>query len=138
VKPVVRLDAVVRLRERDEAKARQDLAQAQRQSTAADKVAAAAQEAARQDNRARGSAAHWEMTEAAHVQTLREAVRAERAAQTASQQLNTSRQSYHRAYRRAESLRRLAEARRDEVIAEAEATERKQLDELGLLLFTKP
>jgi flagellar export protein FliJ len=137
VKPVVRLDAVVRLRERDESKARQDLAQAQRQATAADKAAEVAQAAARQDNRQPGSAAHWEMAEAAHVQTLREAVRAERAAMAAGQQLNSSRQGYHRAYRRAESLRRLAEARRGEVIAEAEAGERKQLDELGLLLFTR-
>jgi flagellar export protein FliJ len=137
VKPVVRLDAVVRLRERDEAKARQDLAQAQRQASAAEKAAAEAQVAARQDNRQRGSAAQWEMAEAAHAQTLREAVRAERAAQAASQQLHSSRQGYHRAYRRAESLRRLADARRVEVIAEAEAGERKQLDELGMLLFTK-
>ena len=138
VKPKVRLDVVVKIRERDETRARLDLAQAQRQATAAENLAAEARRKAQHDERQGGRAADWELTEVAHVESLRQAARAERAAQAAGQQLHTSRQSYNSAYRRAESMRRLAELRRSEVIAEQELDERKQLDEIGLLLRPRP
>ena len=137
VKPVVRLDAVVKLRERDESRARLDLAQAQQRASAAEKTAEEARTRAQKDNRRRGRAAEWVLAEVSHAESLRHAARAERAAQAAGQQLQSSRQSYNSAYRRAESLRRLAETRRAELVAEGDRQERKHLDEIGILLHLR-
>lgn len=137
MKPKTRLDAVVKLRERDEDRARLDLAEAHRLVLAADRTAREAADVARQDDRARGCAADWQLAEHAHARALVEARQAERACHAASEKLGSSRQRYVGAHARAEALRRVVEARRFEVVREAEATERKHLDEVAMLQFVR-
>lgn len=137
VKPATRLDAVVKLREKDEERARLELAEAQRQAAAAERAAAAARDRAKQDLRARGSAAEWELTELGHFRALRDAAVAERTAQAASQKVVASRQSWGTAYKKAESMRRVADARRAEIVSEIETKERKELDEIGTQIYLR-
>ncbi len=137
VKPATRLDAVVKLREKDEERARRELADAQRNAVAAETAAAAARDRAKQDLRGRGSAAQWELTEIGHFRALRDAAVAERAAHAAGEKVVATRQNWGAAYKKAESMRRVAEARRDEIIAEAETKERKEFDEIGAMLHLR-
>jgi flagellar export protein FliJ len=134
VKPATRLDAVVKLREKDEERARIELAEATRHAAAAERAASDARARAREDSRQRGMAAEWELTESAHFRALREAAQAERAAHAATQKLVVKRESWGSAYKKAESMRRVAETRRQELIAEAASKERKELDEVAILL----
>jgi flagellar export protein FliJ len=137
VPPKTRLDAVVKLRERDEDKARRDLADAQRHAQAADQALRDAESKARHDARARGTAAHWELADHAHARALVEARQAERAANAATERLGSSRTHYAGVRARAEAARRIVEVRRAEVVSQAESAERKQLDEIATLLFTR-
>jgi hypothetical protein len=130
---VTRLDVVVKLRERDEERARLQLADAQRMALAARAAANDAQERARRDERGRGSAAHWELADAAHLQALREAKKAATAAQAADQKYDVTRGQYNGAYARAEAMRRAADSRRDIVLREIDAGERKAMDEIAVL-----
>ena len=136
-KPALRLDAVVKLRETEEDRARIQLAEAHRQVEAATRAAAAARARAREDSRRSGNAAEWQLAESAHFQALREASQADHAAAAAGEKLSTTRQHYNSAYKRAEGIRRVAESRRAELIAEAELAERKQLDEVGVLMYRR-
>ncbi|HEY0713833.1 MAG TPA: hypothetical protein VGF45_14230 [Polyangia bacterium] len=134
MKPATRLDVVVKLRERDEEQARRALADSERAAKAAAEAARHAAEHARKDHRGAGSAAFWQMHDAAHGRALHEAAEAEKAAGMAEQHLVKSRGQYSSAYKRAETIRRVAETRRSELIAEIEGRERKELDEIGVLL----
>jgi flagellar biosynthesis chaperone FliJ len=134
VKPATRLDVVVRLRERDEEKARTDLADSERAAKAAAEAARLAAEHARKDSRGAGSAALWQLHDAAHGRALHEAAEAEKAAGAADQHLVKSRNHYSFAYKKAETIRRVAATRRSEIVAEIEGRERKELDEIGVLL----
>jgi flagellar biosynthesis chaperone FliJ len=137
VKPAIRLDAVVKLREKDEERVRVELAEAQRAATAAERAATTARLRAREDERGRGMAAEWDLADHAHFRALREAVVAERAHHTACERLTTTRQKYATAYKRAETIRRVADARRADIVAEADSKERKELDEIGMLLHVR-
>jgi flagellar export protein FliJ len=134
VKPATRLDVVVKLRERDEEKARLALAESERAAKAAAEAARRAAEQTRKDHRGSGTAALWEMQEVAHGRALHDAAEAAKAAGLADQHLVKTRSQYSSAYKRAETIRRVAETRRSELIAEIEGRERKELDELGVLL----
>ncbi len=136
-KPATRLDAVVKLRERDEDKARLELADAQRKTAAAEAELRTAEEKARRDERASGTAALWLMADAAHARALVEARQAERVVRTAHEQLGASRQRFSSAHARAEAMRRVAETRRAEIISEADAKERKGQDEMAMLLYMR-
>jgi flagellar export protein FliJ len=133
VKPATRLDVVVKLRERDEEKTRTALADSERAAKKAAELAALAREKARHDGRSAGSAADWVMLDAAHTRARNDAVHAEQAAGAAHAHLHASRLQYSQAYQRAETMRRVAESRRAEIIAEGEARDRKELDELAVL-----
>jgi flagellar export protein FliJ len=137
VKPQTRLDVVVKLREKDEERARLELAAAQRAAAAAATAAATARANAKQDHRSRGSAAHWDLTEIGHFRALRDAAVAEKTANAASEKLNATRQNWGTAYKRAESMRRVAETRRAEIIAERDNQERKEMDEIGAQLYVR-
>lgn len=137
MKPPIRLDAVVKLREKDEEKVRIELAEAQRAATAAQTAAAAARARARADERGGGMAALWDLAEHAHFRALREAAHAEKLAAAAGERLTTTRQKYATAYKKAETIRRVANARRAEIVAEADSKERKELDEIGTLLYVR-
>ena len=134
VKPATRLDVVVKLRERDEEQARTLLANSERAVKAAAAETLAALERARKDLRVSGSAADWQLLDAAHGRALVDAAAAAQAEAAAHQRLSESRVVYSFAYQRAETIRRIAETRRTELINEAEAKERKELDELGVIL----
>jgi hypothetical protein len=125
---------VVKLRERDEDAARLALAESERAAKAAAEAARRAAEHARKDGRSAGTAADWQLHDAAHGRALHDAVEAEKASGAADQHLVRSRGQYSSAYKRAETIRRVAETRRSEMIAEIEGRERKELDELGVLL----
>jgi flagellar protein FliJ len=135
VKPATRLDVVVKLRERDEERTRTLLADSERAAKLAAEQAAAAREKARQDGRKSGSAAEWMLLDAAHGRARLEAANAEHAAGAADAQLAASREQYSTAYQRAETVRRIAEARRAEIIALGEARERKELDDIAVLRY---
>lgn len=137
VKPATRLDVVVKLRERDEERTRTLLADSERAAKLAAEQAAAAQARARQDGRKAGSAADWQLLDAAHGRARLDAANAEQAAGAADAHLEATRQQYSLAYQRAETIRRVAETRRAEMVAEADAKERKELDELAVLRFAR-
>jgi flagellar export protein FliJ len=130
-----RLDTVFRLRETEEDRAREALAHAQRNVTAATNQLAAAQASATADHRKLASAAHWSLVESAHARALQEARQAERAVQKASDGLSQSRARYLGAHTRTEALRKAIEARRAETVREERKAERKNMDEIAMLLF---
>lgn len=132
-----RLDVVVRLRERDEDKARRELAEAQRRALAAEQALRDAEAQARRDERARGRAMDWELVEAAHTRALAAARQAEHAAHAASEHVGSTRVRFLGAHARAEAMRRVVEARRWEMVREAEMAERKILDEVATLLYVR-
>jgi flagellar export protein FliJ len=129
-----RLDVVVKLRERDEESARTVLADSERALRQAEEEAVRTLEATRLDLRVSGSAADWQLLDAAHGRALYDAAVAANAAHAAAQHHEKSREVYSSAYKRAETIRRVAETRRAELIAEAEGKDRKEMDELGVLL----
>ncbi len=130
-----RLETVFRLRETEEDRARLALADAQRDVAAANDQLSAAAARAAADHRKRASAAHWTLIETAHARALQEARQAERAVQKASEGLSQSRAKYLGAHTRTEALRKAIEARRAEVLREQSQAERKQMDEIAMLLF---
>ena len=129
-----RLETVVWLRETEEDRARLAMAEAQRHVAAATDALSAAKARASSDERRSASAAHWSLVESAHTRALQEARQAEHAVKTASDGLSQSRVRYLGAHTRTEALRRAIEARRaEEIRAEAQA-ERKNMDEIAMLL----
>ncbi len=135
MKPATRLDVVIKLRERDEERTRLHLAESERALKAAAAEAAAAHERTRTDGRRSGSAAEWMLLDAAHGRAREDAANADQAVAAADKKLSASRNQYKSAYQRAETIRRIADARRAEIIAEAETKERKELDEVGVLRY---
>lgn len=136
-KPATRIDVVVKLREREEDAAKLKLADAQRHAMAADEALRLARLRAQQDERKSGRAADWLLADAAHSRALSDAHKAESHAKTAQQQLDGTRIQFTSTHARAEAVRRLAETRRNEIINEAEARERKALDELATLAYSR-
>jgi len=131
-----RLETVVWLRETEEDRARMAMADAQRHVAAATDALSVAKARAKVDERRSASAAHWSLVESAHTRALLEARQAEHAVQAASDGLTQSRARYIGAHTRTEALRRAIESRRiEEVRAEAQA-ERKNMDEIAMLLRT--
>lgn len=130
-----RLDTVFRLRETEEDRARQALADAQRTVDAAKNQLSAAAARAAADHRTLNSAAHWSLIETAHARALQEARQAERAVQKAADGLSQSRAHYLGAHTRTEALRKAIEARRAETLREQSQAERKYMDEIAMLLF---
>jgi flagellar biosynthesis chaperone FliJ len=129
-----RLETVVWLRETEEDRARLAMADAQRHVAAATDALSAANARAKTDERRSASAAHWSLVETAHIRALQEARQAEHAVQAASDGLSQTRAHYLGAHTRTEALRRALQTRRVETVrAEAQA-ERKNMDEIAMLL----
>ncbi len=129
-----RLETVFRLRETEEDRARVALADAQRDVVAATDRLSAARASAIADHRREASAAHWSLIESAHTRALLEARQAEHAVQTATDGLSQSRARYLGAHTRTEALRKAIEARRAETVRAELQAERKQMDEIAMLL----
>ena len=132
----IRLETVFRLRETEEDRARQALADAQRHVADARSMLSAAQAKAAADDRRCASAAHWSLVESAHTRALQEARQAERAVQAASDGLSQTRARYIGARTKTEALRRAIDARRAEMARSEAQAERKAMDEIAMLLRT--
>jgi flagellar export protein FliJ len=130
VPPKTRLDAVVKIRERDEDTARIQLSEDQRRQLAAVKALDDAQQRARHDARTSGRAVDWELADRAHQRALLDARLAEHAVSAASEKVATSRQKYVGAYAKAEAMRRIVETRRADIVKEEAKADEKRLDEL--------
>jgi flagellar export protein FliJ len=137
VPPKTRLDAVVKIREKDEDTARIQLSEDQRQQLAAVAALEEARARARHDARTSGRAMDWDLADRAHQRALVDARVAEHAVNAADQKVGTSRANYVAAYAKAEAMRRVVETRRADIIKEAEKAEAKQLDEMATLLFSR-
>jgi flagellar export protein FliJ len=137
VPPKTRLDAVVKIRERDEDTARIQLSEDQRKQLAAVAALEEAKARAREDARSSGRAMDWELADRAHQRALLDARLAEHAVTAAAQKVETSRAQYVGAYSKAEAMRRIVETRRADMAKEAEKKESKQLDEMATLRFSR-
>jgi flagellar biosynthesis chaperone FliJ len=137
VKPAVRLDVVVKLRERDEEKARIQLAEAQRQAMAAAQALDEVQRRAVIPARARGTAAEWLMADVAAVRAREDVRKAEVVAKAADQKLGAQQKHYAGALAKVEVMRKVADARRDELLAAADRVEAKVLDEAARLMYVR-
>jgi flagellar export protein FliJ len=137
VPPKTRLDAVVKIRERDEDTARIALSEDQRRQLAAVAALEEAKARARHDARTSGRAMDWDLADRAHQRALLEARLAEHAVTAADEKVGTSRQKYVTAYSKAEAMRRVVETRRADMVKEAEKAEAKQLDEMATLRFSR-
>ncbi len=130
-----RLDAVVQVRERAEEKALTTLGQAETKATLAADKAAQLRQASLTDHRAKNDVASWELVEVAHHRSLIDARRAQKDAEQAKLELVKVRSSYTVAHQQAEVVRRVAEARKTEQLADANRAEGKDLDEVAALLW---
>jgi len=137
MKPRTRLDRLVDLRERGEEDALAALGKAQVQLRAARERLAAAEAAARADGRARGSAAHFELEEAARRRLLQDVRAAAEAVAAAEKQEAAAADAYRAARQGAEAMRRAAERKRGELVAEAHRKERRAVDEVATLRFNR-
>jgi flagellar export protein FliJ len=130
VPPKTRLDAVVKIRERDEDTARIQLSEDQRRQLAAVKALEDAKTRARHDARTSGRARDWELADRAHQRALHDARLAEHAVNAASEKVANSREKYVGAYAKAEAMRRIVETRRADIVKEEAKAEEKRADEL--------
>lgn len=135
--PKTRLDAVVKVREKEEDTARILLSEEQRKQLAAVAALAEARERALHDARTSGRAMDWDLADRAHQRALLDARVAEHAVTAASEKVEASRQNYVGAYAKAEAMRRIVEVRRTEITKEAEKKEAKQLDEMATIRFSR-
>jgi len=135
VLPKLRLDPVVKLEEQHEERRLAEMSEAERALEAARQQLAQRQNVARSDQRRLASASDWLLTELSHARVLSDVRAAEHAVKEATVHSSASRDRYNAAYSRAESLRRVAAARRDEIVRAKARVERKEQDELGILRF---
>jgi flagellar export protein FliJ len=130
-----RLDVVVKVKERAEEKAGLELARAETAvRTAKDKLELASERAA-QDHRGRGDVSQWELSEAAHHRALLDKSKAQKELESTQKAAVVVRAHYVGAHRAAEVVRRVADARREEISRELTRAEDKQLDEAASLLW---
>lgn len=130
-----RLDAWVRLRERAEDDAKLALARARKEAKTAEEALHRAQSEARVDARARGDAAQWQVVENARVRALASVKRAEEGLAKAREREAAVRKAFEHAHRQAEAVRRVSEAKRQEMSREEGRKERKSFDELAVMQF---
>lgn len=130
-----RLDVVVKVKERAEEKAGQALANAERAVRSAQERLEVAKARTSQDSRARADVSQWAVQELAHHRALLDANKAKQEVDQLKKAAETVRAHYVSANRAAEVVRRVADARRDELMKEAARNEDKQLDEAASMLW---
>jgi flagellar export protein FliJ len=133
----MRLDTVVRVKEREEERRLDTLSQAQRR---AEEEAAALREAqarAEVELTGGGMAADFCVYEAARARALEVVRRARLAVEAAQREVEAARAQWVTAKAQTEAVRRVADARHAEVRRLAEAKEQKALDDLTLLRFAR-
>jgi len=130
-----RLAVVVRLRERTEDLAKVGLGRARQVTGQAEQALDQAKAEALPDGRRAGSAADWQVAEAARVRAIAVVKRAEEALLQAKKAEEVARKAFEGAHRQAEAVRRAADGKRAEMAHEADRAERKQYDELAAIQF---
>lgn len=130
-----RLDVVVKVKERAEEKAGQALARAETAVRSAQERLEVAQRRTSQDHRARADVSQWAVQELAQNRALADAHKAKHELEQLQKSAQTVRAHYVNANRAAEVVRRVADARRDELTREAARNEDKQLDEAASMLW---
>ncbi|MBL8918629.1 MAG: hypothetical protein JNJ54_07215 [Myxococcaceae bacterium] len=129
----VRLDVVVKVKQREQDRRLERFSNDLRQVEAAKEALQQAQHAANTDNRVTGLAAVWSLEEAARQRAVAQVQSAKARLDEASKAAETSRGEWAKARNSAEAVRRVADARRDEVVRELNRKETRALDELALL-----
>jgi len=138
IQPVVttatRLDPLLRLRERTEERAQQALAEAIRGMQGAAANVEVKKHAASADHRTASSATEWLLAEETHLRARGDLKKAEAALEAARGKQDQSRAAAAVAQQSAEVVRRAADRKRAEHRAAEGRAERKQLDQIALLL----
>jgi flagellar biosynthesis chaperone FliJ len=129
----VRLDVVVKVKQREEDRRLERFSKDLRQVEAARDALQQAQRAANTDNRVTGLAAVWSLEEAARQRAVAQVANAKARLDEAAKAAEASRSEWAKARNSAEAVRRVADARRDEVVRELNRRETRDLDELALL-----
>ena len=129
-----RLDAVVKLRQRAEDAAKLALARARKDVAEAGAELERLRARARQDDRAAGCAAEWEVRQRARDRALAEIEKAEEALRQLRAREAEARNGYETAHRQLEAVRRVAESKRAEMAREADRKDRKTMDEIAGIL----
>lgn len=130
-----RLDVVVKVKERAEEKAGLALAKAETAVRSAQDRLEVAKARTTHDGRARADVSQWAVQELAHHRALLDANKAKQEVDQLKKAAETSRAHFVTANRAAEVVRRVADARRDELTKEAARNEDKQLDEAASMLW---
>lgn len=133
--PATRLDRLVRFRERAEEDAFVDLATAQRDLRAAVERLEDAVAAARADRRGSGSAALWDLHEAANRRALQGLRVRQGEVGAAQERCDVASSGYRDARQDAEVMRRAAERKRADLRRALELRERRAADATATLLF---
>ena len=132
--PATRLDPVIRLRERAEGTAQLALAQQIRAVQSAASALGAASSRAAEDRRAAGDAGSWQLAETLHYRALVDLKSAQLTLETARAREDAARAACALAQQRTEMVVR-ARARKHGELSQHEAkAERRQMDEIALLL----
>ncbi|MBX7098356.1 MAG: hypothetical protein K1X89_11635 [Myxococcaceae bacterium] len=133
----VRLDVVAKLKEREEERRLGVLAGALSAAREAAEALAQAEAQARREHDPKGTAAQLLLEDAAQARSVVVRERAREAAAKSASVAQDARAAWNEARRSAEVVRRLAEVRRDELVAAREKKEQRALDELTLLRFSR-
>jgi len=135
--PKTRLDRLVQLRERTEDGALSNLARARQALGRAQERLAGAVAAARSDARSAADSAFWAVEEAANGRALQVVRAARQDVSRAAAGEASARQGYAEARTKAESVRRVADRKRLEIVKGQAKVEARRLDEMGAVAFAR-
>jgi flagellar biosynthesis chaperone FliJ len=135
MRPRTRLDPVIKIEEKNEERKLHEMAAANRKVKSAEEALLGARDAARTDHRRSATATDWLLAEIAHTRALSDVRNAERAVKSATVEEGASRVAYTAAHSKAEALRRVAQARVDEILTARAKAESRELDDIGLVTF---
>lgn len=135
MKPPVRLDSVVRVKEREEERALKRLADAQNVAQKARADAEAAQKRVFEEGREAGRVDFWELAEHATDRSRYELKKAAERSSQADHDVLQARAGHLVARNKAEAVRRVAANRRAEWVNATEKKETQRLDELAAIRF---
>ena len=136
MRPKIRLDAAVKLEERKEEQRLNEMSEAGRQLKEAEEVLSQRRAKAVKDSRRSSTASDWLLSDLSHARVLSDVRTAEQAVTQAAAASTASRDRYASAYQRAEALRRVAATRVDEILKARDRAERKEHDDLGVILYS--
>jgi len=131
-----RLDKVVSLREREAEKKLTVWTDAGRAAKQSELRLRDARIHASADNRKSGAAYEWDVIEMAHRTALVEVRVAEQSVQKARAEEAQARQAHLAAHTQAETMRRVADTRREELQKEEDRIETRKVDDLTSMMFS--